>query len=401
MEIKLVATHLNEMFPDCLEHFSTQKVKYLLNGLDMFLLKPNGSAASNEISVNYKHPLFTAHPENVFALKPLAVTFLEYCVPLLIHLPDDTSSEEVARLLSNSVEAMYDELYRRLSILTFGLDIDFITSLSGEMYESAAATDFQLAILPNESALQGIEFVSATRWELKKVNLHAVRKQLNMAKDGALAVIRPLVDRHPITLGLIDSREAERFPRFRFVGHMEWEFHMPSFGKKTCRMRYCQGHLMLPTNILKDEIYSKIEKFFPCADQVKTVQRVIVQLLEQNKGAAAVFSGPSTITGEVERLVRDLKRGIMPSVPIPVTDCPESLKRITSIDGAVMIDTNGKCYAFGVILDGECNALSKGDMARGARLNCAKAYIEWQRSRDPSSSWLGVVISEDGMFDLL
>ena len=412
MEIDAMAECLNKLFPACLDYFSMQRSEHLLNNVDMFVADQDNA----KIKVNYGHPLFCNHPENVFALKSMVTTFLEYCAPRLSRIPAPTSLYGTlqAQLLDDAVEVVHRELYRRLSMLTFGLDIDFITALSGEMYESSAATNFQLVILPNETALCGVSFDAATRWELKIRNLHAIRKQLNLANHGALAVAPPSVGAgpYPCTLGFINSSEADRFPRFRFVGHMAWEFHVPCASGNTCRMRYWQGHLTLPGNILEKEIFCAVNKIFSSVTQSNRIKDVIVQLLKQNRGAVAVFSKPDVMETEVQRLVRDLQRGIAPVNVIPVAGRPknlrktelleqaENLKRITEIDGAVLIDTNGNCHAFGVILDGECTPQSKGDMSRGARLNSTRAYIGWKRSIH-SGPWLGAVISEDGMFDLL
>lgn len=409
MEIVEVTTCLNELFPDCLNYFSIQGFNRLP---DMFETDPG----STKIKVNYGHTLFCEHSEIVFALKPLVNAFLEYCAPRLAKIPAYSYFDGARRneLLVGAIVAVHNGLYKRLTMLTFGVDIEFITALSGEMYESSAATNFQMAILPNKKAFRGVSFNQENCRELKVQNIHAVRKQLNLAKNGAIAVIPPSDGGKycPCTIGFMNSREASRFPRFRFVSHMMWEFHVPGTSKGTCRMRYWQGHLTLPENILEGEILRAVSKIFPGKCQSELVKDVIVQLLEQKKGAVAIFAEPKAMGEEVQRLVTDFRRGITPESVLPVAGRPkklrkaelleqaENLKRITEIDGAVMIDTSGNCHAYGVILDGVCTPRSKGDMARGARLNSTKAYIEWRKSQS-KDSWLGIVISEDGMFDLL
>lgn len=49
------------------------------------------------------------------------------------------------------------------------------------------------------------------------------------------------------------------------------------------------------------------------------------------------------------------------------------LSRMSDVDGAVIIDFNGICYAFGVILDGQARAM--GEEKRGARYNSSITYI--------------------------
>lgn len=62
---------------------------------------------------------------------------------------------------------------------------------------------------------------------------------------------------------------------------------------------------------------------------------------------------------------------------------------MSSIDGAVICDIDGNCYAIGVILDGK--ASSKGNISRGARFNSTISYVD---SR--SEKVVGFIISEDG-----
>ncbi|MYA84923.1 MAG: hypothetical protein F4Y12_05000 [Acidimicrobiaceae bacterium] len=64
------------------------------------------------------------------------------------------------------------------------------------------------------------------------------------------------------------------------------------------------------------------------------------------------------------------------------------------VDGAVVLGPDGRCHAFGVILDGTADG--RGDRARGSRYNSA---IRYQRTKAPQS--LLVVISEDGMMNLI
>lgn len=71
------------------------------------------------------------------------------------------------------------------------------------------------------------------------------------------------------------------------------------------------------------------------------------------------------------------------------------IKNIASIDGAVIIDIYGKCYAFGCILDGE--ALVEGDKSRGARYNSANNYVQKFNNK---SKVVACIVSEDGMIDI-
>lgn len=75
----------------------------------------------------------------------------------------------------------------------------------------------------------------------------------------------------------------------------------------------------------------------------------------------------------------------------------ESVPRLTAIDGAVLLDTSGRCHAVGVILDG--HAVKAGDPSRGSRFNSALRYILTARKR--RDKCIGVVVSEDGLINLV
>ena len=78
---------------------------------------------------------------------------------------------------------------------------------------------------------------------------------------------------------------------------------------------------------------------------------------------------------------------------VPTYLSPETLAAVTSIDGAVMVDSQGKCHAVGVILDG--HATGTGDASRGARFNSAVRYQQAQ-----AGECLVIIVSEDGMINL-
>jgi len=78
----------------------------------------------------------------------------------------------------------------------------------------------------------------------------------------------------------------------------------------------------------------------------------------------------------------------------PFTLTPALMERVTAIDGTVVMDPTGVCYALGAILDGAVSV--RGDRGRGGRYNSALMYVD--SSAVPG---LMVVVSQDGMVDLV
>ena len=73
---------------------------------------------------------------------------------------------------------------------------------------------------------------------------------------------------------------------------------------------------------------------------------------------------------------------------------PDLYRQVSSIDGAVIIDPCCKCYAIGVILDGQSRSRCK--RSRGARYNSAIRYVY-----SPGKQRLAVVVSDDQTIDII
>jgi hypothetical protein len=74
-----------------------------------------------------------------------------------------------------------------------------------------------------------------------------------------------------------------------------------------------------------------------------------------------------------------------------------SVKQVIGIDGAVLVDPDGRCHAIGVILDGMATA--QGDRSRGSRFNSAVRYLAM--IKNDVGRAVVLIVSEDGMINLL
>lgn len=78
----------------------------------------------------------------------------------------------------------------------------------------------------------------------------------------------------------------------------------------------------------------------------------------------------------------------------PTKLTPEVYRRVSKIDGTIIVDPQGICHAVGVILDGPAN--EDCTPARGSRYNSGIRYI-----RASSVPRLTVVVSDDGTVDVI
>jgi hypothetical protein len=128
-----------------------------------------------------------------------------------------------------------------------------------------------------------------------------------------------------------------------------------------------------------------VERLLPGADQSRLLMLAKAAGQHQH-GAMLIVS--SDAAGEAQRLAPQAW------TVEPVRLAPELLRQLTSMDGGLLIDNQGRCHAIGVILDGR--ACGAEDPARGSRFNNAVRYLE---SAAPQA--VVVVYSADGGVDIL
>jgi hypothetical protein len=171
----------------------------------------------------------------------------------------------------------------------------------------------------------------------------------------------------------------------RFVDHYKWEL----LHADAVLLRVEYGVPGLPRPRLVRGAFGRVFRaVFPNADAEDTrlLYRVVEVAADQPHGTMVVVSARAA--EEAARL-SGMATGLEPT-----TLTSDLVRRVTSIDGAVLLDPDGKCHAIGVILDG--HASGRGKPSRGARYNSALRYVEAH-----GGGALAVVVSEDGRVDVV
>jgi hypothetical protein len=169
----------------------------------------------------------------------------------------------------------------------------------------------------------------------------------------------------------------------RFVKNFIWE--LTHAGHPLMHVRF--GVPMLRPEGFPEAIFRRdLPRIFHdiAGDRVENLCQVARAVAEQEHGAMLVIS--SSAAEEAARLANQCTR-IRPFNPDDKTLC-----RLTSIDGAVLLDLEGNCHAIGVILDGL--ASPKCTPSRGARYNSGVRYAYGR------CDCMVVVKSEDGMVNV-
>ena len=143
----------------------------------------------------------------------------------------------------------------------------------------------------------------------------------------------------------------------------------------------------------KDLLKRKLIEVFD-EDKVDSLAEVIKAAWKQRHGTTMLITDDSAKDDIIRLCSKDRGYEIF-DVELWTND--NYTEMLTSIDGAVVIDSYGKCYAIGVILDGK--TIVAGNMARGARYNSARNYIATLKKQN---MWaVAVVISEDRTMDVI
>lgn len=162
-------------------------------------------------------------------------------------------------------------------------------------------------------------------------------------------------------------------------------------------VEYKNGEIKLPNLLDKHKYIQKImyQHFEErkSKEQIDALCKTIEYASVQKHGTSIIISDDPE--KEVERLCK-AKRGFKIE-KFNILNNESLVEHITSIDGAVIIDSDGYCYGVGMIVDGQ--AVVQGDNSRGARYNSIYNYIVQKYIQ--GNCYVAAIISEDGMINII
>lgn len=237
---------------------------------------------------------------------------------------------------------------------------------------------------------------------IKSENRRMIRKMMEIAKKGSVYLYADKgIEGCQITK--LAKGEGENGSYIKFFGFMCWS--IINEGKEEIIYRQGQYELNQSENDreylvkiknmrerISGSMPEKLRKWF--ADG--WLEKLIEILRDQKHGTAVILTDCLT---EADRLC-SMNHGI--SIKDDQGICrsdsgwiKEQILSITNIDGALFMDFEGKCLALGVIVDGKVE--SPGDPGKGSRYNSIANYI----SQKNEGVYLGIIVSEDGMIELV
>ena len=206
----------------------------------------------------------------------------------------------------------------------------------------------------------------------------SVRKLLELSDESTY-----LLADNEFIYGLGECNSAPDVAKIVIEGHAKWSVSIDD----TTLMTVSYEHATLPKQILDRAFFKDVaERTVGDDAEIERLWEIVQCALESGHGTTIVVSKDPV--SEINRLAQE-------SLPIePEYLAHEDVAHLGRVDGAIILGPDGRCYAFGVILDGR--ATSSGNRARGSRFNSSIRYQE--------TSEIGtmvVVISDDGTVDLV
>ena len=205
----------------------------------------------------------------------------------------------------------------------------------------------------------------------------SVRKMLELT-DETTAL---LTDGRSI-YGLGETVSAPDVARIAIEGHAKWSLSI----NDTALMKVAYEHATLPKQILDKDLFSDVARRKVGGVEVERIWDIFQCALDNGHGTTIVVSEDPV--SEIERLGQEALATKAEFLE------HKDVARLGRIDGAIILGPDGRCYAFGAILDGR--ATYTGDRSRGARYNSAVRY-----QRTSRIGTIVIVISDDGTVDLI
>ena len=214
----------------------------------------------------------------------------------------------------------------------------------------------------------------------KSVPLHEPRsmRKLLQVSDASM----PVLADSEYAYGFGYSEPAEDVIDVLVSGHAKWELSVN--GASLLQVSY--GHATLANRPLDFGKFRDTARRTVGDVDVDRIWEIVESAQSSGHGTTIVVSDDpeaeaARLSGEALQIVPDRL-------------CLADIIRLGSVDGAIILGPDGRCHAFGVILDGM--ATGSGDRARGSRFNSAVRYQE-----TVSAGSMLIVVSEDGSVDMI
>ena len=413
-----LSQELQRDFKKYLSYFTTYDVNELISMISLsdepFFYKSETSKKIEYLTLNKKILTSYTHSVPLYLRLILDEFVLRYTQPRICDIKD----------IVHSAECNLKVHCRSL----LNIDLSVISYISYETYESETIDRMVMVLIPcdtrddlfsNDIIKDNVIFFSDRQLtEINISNSHSIRKQLNITKcekttqynEMYCLVVACEVNGKAYSVGIGNSQLINYFPYVSFNKKNSWKFFLPKGDNDSvynCLFKYERSRFNLEINPNQRKLYIMKKIKETLSSQVcdsssllykdNVIEKVLHIASKANKGSTIVLSISSAIEQEADRLCKQYNRGFQFEGNYNNNKYNKILKQFSNIDGAFLIDFNGKIWASGVILDGQ--TMTEGDPSRGARYNIIPNYLQLFK-RTYNSPIVVIVISEDGMINI-
>lgn len=289
-------------------------------------------------------------------------------------------------------------------------DLDLIIGISGQKYEKMDCYS-NMVFLPEQyrgKVKLDTEYENAI--PLSENKLRTIRKLLESVDTSHCLVFQKNANGYHEAIGTTSKSEisSKLITLIEIHGHMVWRAYistLPIFEYKN------GGYFPITEKFEKNTLEQAITTTFKkTLKKEKDTQNIvkkwidIVSAVSNSKhGTSIVILNDDNYFDEVKRLTNP-KSGhgikLKKFIDFAVTDdMYKYLSQITRIDGGLLLNITGKCYAIGCIFDGVVFEKFEGDSGRGSRYNSVKLYVD--QFAEKNIECMGIIVSDDGTVDII
>ena len=287
---------------------------------------------------------------------------------------------EDLNVLGDRVDIVRSSAERFTQGITFALTPEpsnlfrFANEFSSLTYERSGARGYLIVTNPDNLANKlKVTFQNPVRLNQTR----SMRKLLELTDET-----KALLTDGRFVYGLGECTSAPDVAKIAIEGHARWSLSIDD----TALLKVTYEHATLPKQVLDKDFFRDIAERTVGAVEAERIWDIFQCALDNDHGTTLVVSADPV--SEIYRLAQE-------ALPIkPEYLDHKDVARLGRVDGAIVLGPDGRCYAFGVILDGLATA--SGDRARGARFNSS---VRYQQTSEIGT--MVIVISDDGTVDLI
>ena len=261
--------------------------------------------------------------------------------------------------------------------------LERFNAISSLMYEGTKGTGKLILANPDGGAVDfHIRFAEPIPFREHRWS----RKALQMAspQTSLVADCQQIYGLGGVASG-VDPCSSQNVFEIEFLDHYVWQLRC---GSQTLLVSNYGTPSLPQQKFPRDRLLDTFQRLFPEAGErhIDRFTALFAAAVGQRHGSMLIVA--SDAEPEADRLQGQGTR------IEPTTLTPELYRQVSGVDGAVLVDPQGICFAIGVILDGP--ATSDCTPSRGARYNSGIRYIG-----SSSKPRLAIVVSDDKTVDVI